>query len=750
MESPAYFLYLYFKDAKMLLLKKHISKYIVILILDCICINIHAQWFYQNPKPTGEELNTIHFVDSLTGWTAGTWSLLHTSDGGTNWEYQYPGSFYSSPRIYFIDQENGWVAGGKNKIYHTSDGGNSWDVQPWSTGSTWEYLNDISFFDSMNGWAVGQAYDNGSPYNYIILHTSNGGNSWEVQIKAQGSSLQGVFFTDLFKGWAVGNDGKILMTTDGGTTWTLYQNSWVDIQIQSVFFIDDLSGWACGWGTYPGHYGYVLHTNNGGATWNIQDTVANLNFLDIQFTSSQTGYICGGIYQGNAGVVYSTNDGGNKWSLCADDSIQYLTSISIPDTIHMYSAGLQGSLMKSADGGNNWWHLDQRVKLSNRYYNTSKITFSDSLHGWIAGSDSAILRTRDGGAQWERILTTNGLLVYSASFIDDSTGWTITSKYTQFNISKTTDGGLTWTDQCSVTNNGFLDICFISSTTGWVSGYNGVIMRTMDGGNTWITQDSTWGIRLYSIFFIDSQHGWAAGEDPYFQNGVILRTANGGGTWETQLINQYSFNSVCFSDTLHGWLVSAGSFYKTDNGGITWDTIGYAPFWMTSVTCSDSLHVYIVGEFGAIFYSSDGGKTWTYQTSKTGNVLQSVLALDSLNVYALAENGVIIHTSNGGGFPVGIKEINPIVSKNILQSSVYPNPALSGTTIEVNIDKTEDLEIRLYNLLGRLVYLKKYSNAPSGKNKFAVNVSAFKPGVYFCRISAGSKTNSVKVIVGNN
>jgi photosystem II stability/assembly factor-like uncharacterized protein len=45
-----------------------------------------AWWFWQNPKPTGNTLRSVCFIDSTTGYAVGDLgTLLKTTDGGLNW-----------------------------------------------------------------------------------------------------------------------------------------------------------------------------------------------------------------------------------------------------------------------------------------------------------------------------------------------------------------------------------------------------------------------------------------------------------------------------------------------------------------------------------------------------------------------------------------------------------------------------------------------------------------------------------------
>jgi hypothetical protein len=79
------------------------------------------------------------------------------------------------------------------------------------------------------GWAVG---DNGT-----IVNTTNGGTTWNPQTSGTGQFLIGVEFTDATTGWAVGRLGTILHTTNGGTTWNP-QTSGTSNDLQGVEFLN--------------------------------------------------------------------------------------------------------------------------------------------------------------------------------------------------------------------------------------------------------------------------------------------------------------------------------------------------------------------------------------------------------------------------------------------------------------------------------------------------------------------------------
>ena len=124
---------------------------------------------------------------------------------------------------------------------------NPFDQPPGNT------LYAVDFVDCQYGWAVGQWG--------IVLHTSDGGMTWEVQQNhTMGSGLKSVDFVDRFHGWIVGENGFILRTNDGGQSWEEAESPtrW---DLNDVIFLDTAKGWAVGYG------GLLLYADDSGGTW---------------------------------------------------------------------------------------------------------------------------------------------------------------------------------------------------------------------------------------------------------------------------------------------------------------------------------------------------------------------------------------------------------------------------------------------------------------------------------------------------
>jgi photosystem II stability/assembly factor-like uncharacterized protein len=94
----------------------------------------------------------------------------------------------------------------------------------------------------------------------------------------------------------------------------------------------------------------------------------------------------------------------------------------------------------------------------------------------------------------------------------------------------------------------------------------------------------------------------------------LLETTDGGDSW----ITKYTFpeansglSSVCFFDSLNGWVGGEGLIYSTTDGGNTWRTSSYSGKYahVSSLNIFDSLTVYSNSE-GNIYCTYDGGISW--------------------------------------------------------------------------------------------------------------------------------------------
>ncbi len=169
-------------------------------------------------------------------------------------------------------------------------------------------LMKCSFPDSVFGWAAG---DSGT-----IINTTNSGLTWNLQNSGiTNYYIDDIFFLNQRLGWAVSNDyffngTTMLSTTNGGINWL--QSTFPDttVIISCIYYIDSLHGFASGFS------GYVFRTTNGGTNWlNCYMDTTGCPYLAgfpknrIRFVNNTTGFLAGG-QMDIQGIVWKTTDGG--------------------------------------------------------------------------------------------------------------------------------------------------------------------------------------------------------------------------------------------------------------------------------------------------------------------------------------------------------------------------------------------------------------------------------------------------------
>src|SRR5437764_1996505 len=154
-------------------------------------------------------LLAIHIGQARSGAASNPWNELPAAAPVSQWHWQNPLPQGNNLRgASFVDASTGTVVGEYGTIVRTTDGGNSWTIQVSGTTQT---LWAVSFTDANNGTAVGEGG--------TIVGTTDGGNHWVTQPSGTTLQLRGVSFSDSNNGAAAGAGGTILRTTDSGTSW---------------------------------------------------------------------------------------------------------------------------------------------------------------------------------------------------------------------------------------------------------------------------------------------------------------------------------------------------------------------------------------------------------------------------------------------------------------------------------------------------------------------------------------------------
>lgn len=297
--------------------------------------------------------------------------------------------------------------------------------------------------------------------------------------------------------------------------------------------------------------------------WFQQTLPSNTPVADLYFLDSLTGFVLARKSTSDSSFIYKTTDGGNNWNTVYNNSL-FLSSIQFTDINTGYSVGATdwAFVLKTTDNGNNWF--------AQSYFGAGQlddICFVNNDTGWTVSTHlqyGGIFRTTNGGQSWQQQLGASSR-PSRVFFINHDTGWAICNS--QSDVYKTTNSGLNWNFQSHFLAVG--EIFFSSNDTGWIIGgkvsTGSGLMITTDGGNNWYDVNTPEVLGLPKLFFIDNKKGWA-GHVP----NNILATID-GINWGYQYSPIWNSNTVYFVDSIRGWAGYSGLVKTTDGGGVITD-----------------------------------------------------------------------------------------------------------------------------------------------------------------------------------
>ena len=369
-----------------------------------------------------------------------------------DWEYQESGTTFRLTAVSFVDRECGWAVGENGDILATLDGGTNWkDLNPYILDqvptAVFAYprtchFRSVYFLDRANGWVAGEMTLLGVepedifpiPTQFgIILHTRDGGLSWECQypckvwtdisseVRPFVKEINDIFFLNARQGWAVGDDFYYLATKDGGNTWEeMPIGFWAIPEIRqnltATRWISPQRGWVAGY-QYDMFYterrnGFIAQTEDGGKTWQIDP------FYPVPFAT-----------------IPSFTDLEIK-------SLRANTDTLLPPA---WAVGEEGTALHLMSEG--WEHQGFPWPISLPLPQFNATEFVDDNHGWIVGYRA------EGYAY------------------DDST-----NRFTM-TIFHTADGGQNWKHYPWHDTGELNDIALVGGTDAWAVGDRGVILH---------------------------------------------------------------------------------------------------------------------------------------------------------------------------------------------------------------------------------------------------------------------------------
>jgi len=263
------------------------------------------------PKPEvdGSSVQSIYMINESVGYAGGLGSyVIKTNDGGLTWHklsLDVPDQWIN--RVFFIDEDTGWLASGEWDAKGRGDARGLDAAQEqlhrMMLSSNPVYRHEFLRSQDRSGGAKLQRGK--------VLRTTDGGQTWQVQMSSSTEGFDAVFFIDHDNGWVVGEtnvalgEAKALYhTTDGGETWvdvtgTLpaeiegMPSGWYPTGIK---FHNPGFGFLYGIGAkYLSYSPVILYTYDGGASWNIDSSMFSLQGgqYDVAFVDNSRAFSVG-------------------------------------------------------------------------------------------------------------------------------------------------------------------------------------------------------------------------------------------------------------------------------------------------------------------------------------------------------------------------------------------------------------------------------------------------------------------------
>lgn len=329
---------------------------------------------------------------------------------------------YDLYSIWFLDEYTGFGVGmdlkhNRSLILRTEDAGATWcSVEhPYLEEGDYRYLYDICFSDPMNGWAVGQ--------RGWVLHTTDGGKKWVRQSTGDAGSYFSVYCVDASTAWIGSLGNRIFRTTNSGNTWEPYSTGITSLPDDFYFFNSDSGyaalGWrhdySCGGCGEIDTGGFILRTTDGGINWTIQQKDTTIwGYRSVYFFNDTTGFVTG-----TQGTILRTDDGGLTWSEQTSGTMKELWNVFFVNADTGFVVGgddqwKNGIILSTFDGGATWTEKDITTT-----YSIFSIFFTNESTGRASAAGGTWFYTNDYGKTWEEHILPYNPVDTICAFIDN-------------------------------------------------------------------------------------------------------------------------------------------------------------------------------------------------------------------------------------------------------------------------------------------------------------------------------------------
>jgi len=230
--------------------------------------------------------------------------------------------------------------------------------------------------------------------------TAGAAGGTPIEIRTVRQSLFGTCFAGDQEAWMVGELGRILHTADGGKTWQR-QDAATKRPLLTITCLEPGHAWIAG------KEGIVYETRDSGASWTVgrvpDRTVlpeialdmgvapGDVNLYGLSYGSDDRVWTVG-----EFGIIMASSDGGLTWGQQSGPFESTLFGVHFADAQHGWAVGIDSVILRTEDGGATWMVEPPPVRQRSFYD-----VVVEGRRGWIVGDSGTVLHSADGGASWQ-------------------------------------------------------------------------------------------------------------------------------------------------------------------------------------------------------------------------------------------------------------------------------------------------------------------------------------------------------------
>lgn len=634
--------------------------------------------------------------------------LYKSFDNGDTWQkIQTPFAEFEVYALHLTRNDEVFVGTDhQGRIYRSLDDGQTWENkrEGYTTGECWAFGED----------ARGNLFAGDGEFGGVFKSTDRGDNwRWVADLFpfVFVTASDGIVYCGSFLG--------LFASRDYGETWA--QNNFLTNVPVSTLLLDDKNGLYAGTGYYNNGNGVYL-SRDGGANWTHLGLEGKV-VLSLAFDSHKKLY-AGTLRDG----LFMTPDTGKTWQQYTEGLYRkQVFRLKLNARDHIFIGSESEGVFRSLDGGQNFKQIGLPVsKVSNIVFSGDSLIFAATPSG-VQSYDRVRGAWRNLGLQEvEAIDLGPSAELYAATFREG--------------LYRSMDLGETWT-QTRLTENELFSVYNVKVLHDGIvlAATENQLQRSSDGGETWSVLPPRTGY-FYRGLALDSDHDvWVGAFGA--KNPVLYKSSNNGVTFDSVFSGLHFIHTNNISTSrgrnifVAGALGDSGGLFRSLNDGATWKPIILnTP--VGSVYADDQGRVY-GGSRSAVLFSGDGGDTWSeipyqYQLKPDDYVRE---------IEADTRGTLFFGTLSEGLFQVtlgtGVEEASPAPEGSYMLHQNYPNPFNPVTTIRYFIPKREHVQLRIYEVTGKVVVTLVDGYQIAGTHRVEFDGSLLPSGVYFYRLRAG-------------